>query len=149
MSSNLEMLQKLTLGKDAVETITIEFEDKTADFTIRPLTSGELTKLQAIEKKKLNVKVALENGKRTKTTVSEDDTKVQDVNINTGEFTESQAEAMYKAIAWSLSVDDEIILPEDVKKMMPGMPELIFEHVIRISKLSESDLTSVKSFLKK
>lgn len=149
MSSNLEMLQKLTLGKDAVETITIEFEDKTADFTIRPLTSGELSKLQAIEKKKLNVKVALENGKRKKTTVSEDDTKVQDVNINTGEFTESQAEAMYKAIAWSLSVDDEIILPDDVKKMMPGMPELIFEHVIRISKLSESDLTSVKSFLKK
>lgn len=149
MSSNLEMLQKLTLGKDAVETITIEFENKTADFTIRPLTSGELSKLQAIEKKKLNVKVALENGKRKKTTVSEDDTKVQDVNINTGEFTESQAEAMYKAIAWSLSVDDEIILPEDVKKMMPGMPELIFEHVIRISKLSESDLTSVKSFLKK
>lgn len=149
MSSNLEMLQKLTLGKDAVETITIEFEDKTADFTIRPLTSGELSKLQSIEKKKLNVKVALENGKRTKTTVSEDDTKVQDVNINTGEFTESQAEAMYKAIAWSLSVDDEIILPDDVKKMMPGMPELIFEHVIRISKLSESDLTSVKSFLKK
>ena len=149
MSSNLEMLQKLTLGKDAVENITIEFEDKTADFTLRPLTSGELSKLQAIEKKKLNVKVALENGKRTKTTVSEEDTKVQDVNINTGEFTESQAEAMYKAIAWSLSVDDEIILPDDVKKMMPGMPELIFEHVIRISKLSESDLTSVKSFLKK
>ena len=149
MSSNLEMLQKLTLGKEAIETVTIEFEDEKADFTIRPLTSGELSKLQAIEKKKLNVKVALENGKRKKTIISEDDTKVQDVNINTGEFTESQAEAMYKAIAWSLSVDDEIIPAKAVEDMLPGMPELLFEQVIRISKLSESDLTSVKSFLKK
>ena len=113
-----------------------------------PLTSCELSKLQAIEKKKLNVKVALENGKRKKTSVSEDDTKVQDVNINTGEFTESQAEAMYKAIAWSLSIDDEIVPVEMVKKMMPGMPEVLFTEVIRISKLTESDLTSIKSFLK-
>ena len=148
MSSNLEMLQKLTLGKEAIETVTIEFEDEKADFTIRPLTSGELSKLQAIEKKKLNVKVALENGKRKKTSVSEDDTKVQDVNINTGEFTESQAEAMYKAIAWSLSIDDEIVPVEMVKKMMPGMPEVLFTEVILISKLTESDLTSIKSFLK-
>lgn len=148
MSSNLEMLQKLTLGKEAIETVTIEFEDEKAEFTIRPLTSGELSKLQAIEKKKLNVKVALENGKRKKTSVSEDDTKVQDVNINTGEFTESQAEAMYKAIAWSLSIDDEIVPVEMVKKMMPGMPEVLFTEVIRISKLTESDLTSIKSFLK-
>ena len=148
MSSNLEMLQKLTLGKEAIETVTIEFEDEKADFTIRPLTSGELSKLQAIEKKKLNVKVALENGKRKKTSVSEDDTKVQDVNINTGEFTESQTEAMYKAIAWSLSIDDEIVPVEMVKKMMPGMPEVLFTEVIRISKLTESDLTSIKSFLK-
>lgn len=148
MSSNLEMLQKLTLGKDAVETVNIEFEDEKADFTIRPLTSGELSKLQAIEKKKLNVKVALENGKRKKTSVSEEDTEVQDVNINTGEFTESQAEAMYKAIAWSLSIDDEKIPVEMVKNMLPGMPEILFEHVIRISKLTKSDLTSIKSFLK-
>lgn len=148
MSSNLEMLQKLTLGKEAIETVTIEFEDEKADFTIRPLTSGELSKLQAIEKKKLNVKVALENGKRKKTSVSEDDPKVQDVNINTGEFTESQAEAMYKAIAWSLSIDDEIVPVEMVKKMMPGMPEILFTEIIRISKLTESDLTCIKSFLK-
>lgn len=148
MSSNLEMLQKLTLGKEAIETVTIEFEGEKTDFTLRPLTSGELSKLQAIEKKNLNVKVALENGKRKKTKVSEDDSKVQDVNINTGEFTESQAEAMYKAIAWSLSVDDEVIPVEMVKNMLPGMPELLFTEVIRISKLSESDLTSIQSFLK-
>ena len=148
MSSNLEMLEKLTLGKNAIETVAIEFEDEKAEFTIRPLTSGELSKLQAIERKKLNVKMALERGKRKKTTVSENDAEVQDVNINTGEFTESQAEAMYKAVAWSLSVDGEMIPVEAVKNMRPGMPELLFEHVVRISKLSESDLTIIKSFLK-
>ena len=45
-------------------------------------------------------------------------------------------------------MNDEIVPVEMVKKMMPGMPEIVFTEVIRISKLTESDLTSIKSFLK-
>lgn len=45
--SNLEILQKLTLGTEATETITVNDEE----IMIRPLTSGELSELQTIEKR--------------------------------------------------------------------------------------------------
>ena len=135
------MLQKLSLGTEDIETVIIDFEGEKADFNIRPLSSGELSKLQAIEKKPLVITVGMKNGKRE--TVK---SNISDVDINTGEFTEAQAEAMYNAIAWSLSVEDEVILPEDVKAMRAGLPELIFEEVIRISKLTDTDLTAIKTF---
>ena len=106
---------------------------------MRPLTSGELTKLQAIEKKPLIFKVEMQNGKRT-------GIQSNDVDINTGEFAEAQSEAMYNAIALSLSVDGETIKPDDVKGMKAGLPEIIFEKVIEISNLSSEDLTMIKSF---
>lgn len=143
MSSNLEMIQKLSLGKEDIEKVTLELEDDLkADFTLRPLTSGEISKLKALEKKSVVVKIGMENGKRTKTTVDNS----QDINVNTGEFTESQAEAMYRAIALSLSVDGETISADDVKNMKVGLPELLFTEVIRISQLTEDDLTAIKSF---
>ena len=45
--TNLEILEKLTLGTEATETVDVQGET----YTIRPLTSGELAKLQSIEKK--------------------------------------------------------------------------------------------------
>ena len=139
--SNLEMLQKLTLGIDDTEEVIIDFEGTKAEFHIRPLTSGELTKLQSIEKKPLNITVGMVNGKRKSVK-----SNINDVDINTGEFTEAQSEAMYSAIAWSLSTNDETILVEDIKNMRAGLPELLFDEVIRISKLSEDDLTSIRTF---
>jgi len=138
---NLEMIQKLTLGKDNLETVKIDYDGTEAEFTIRPLTSGELSKLQAIEKKPLVVKVGMQGGKR----VSQN---INDVDINTGEFTEAQAEAMYTAIALSLSVDGETVTSEDIKGMPTGVPELLFEKVILISKLNDKDLTAIKQFRK-
>lgn len=143
MSSNLEMIQKLSLGKDDIEKVTLELEDDLkADFTLRPLTSGEISKLKALEKKSVVVKIGMEAGKRTKTTVDNS----QDINVNTGEFTEDQAEAMYRAIALSLSIDDEVVTADDVKQMRVGLPELLFTEVIRISQLTEDDLSAIKSF---
>ncbi len=141
--SNLEMLQKLSLGTEDTETVIIDFEGETGEFTLRPLTSGELSKLQSIEKKPLVVTVGMRNGKRE--TVN---SNINDVDINTGEFTEAQSEAMYQAIAWSLSTNDEIIIPDDVKAMKAGLPEILFEKVIEISQLSIDDLTAIKTFRK-
>ena len=137
------MLQKLSLGVEDTETVIIDYEGKEAEFNIRPLTSGELSKLQAIEKKPLVVTVGMRNGKRE--TVN---SNVNDVDINTGEFTEAQSEAMYQAIAWSLSTNDEIILIDDIKSMRAGLPEILFEKVIEVSKLSSEDLTAIKTFRK-
>ena len=105
---------------------------------MRPLNDGELTSLQSIEKKPLVVKVGMQGGKRQ--TVQ---SNINDVDINTGEFTEAQNEAMYTAIGWSLDVP-----VEEIKTLPAGLPSVIFEQVIRISKLSDDDLTIIKSFRK-
>ena len=137
--NNLEVLQKLTLGVENTETVTINYENEDYTFTMRPLTDGELTQLQTIEKKPLVVKVGMQNGKRTSV-------QQNDVDINTGEFTEAQAEAMYEAIALSLSVNEETITSSDIKTLPAGLPTIIFKQVIEISKLSPEDLTIIKSF---
>ena len=139
--NNIEVLNKLSLGTKETETVKIEYENEEYEFTMRPLTDGELTTLQSIEKKPLVVKVGMQNGQR-KTVQS----NINDVDINTGEFTEAQNEAMYKAISLSLSVDSETIKPEDVKQLPAGLPSIIFEQVIKISKLSDDDLTILKNF---
>lgn len=140
---NLETLQKLTLGTDLVSDVKINFEDEDYSFKMRPLTDGELTKLQSIEKKPLVVKIGMQNGKRTSV-----QTNMNDIDINTGEFTEAQSEAMYNAISLSLSVDGEKVKPEDIKGLPAGLPQILFEQVITISKLSDEDLTVIKSFRK-
>ena len=139
--NNLETLQKLTLGTDNVTNVKINYNDIDYDFRMRPLTDGELTKIQSIEQKPLVVKVGMQNGKRTSV-------HQNDVDINTGEFTEAQNEALYQAIALSLSVDGETVTSDDIKTLPAGLPGIIFEQVITISKLSDNDLTVIKSFRK-
>ena len=141
--TNIEVLRKLSLGKDDVQNVKIVFDDVDYDFKMRPLTDGELTQLQSIEKKPLVVKVGMQNGQRTSV-----QSNINDVDINTGEFTEAQSEAMYNAIALSLSVPGEKVKPEDVKNLPAGLPGVIFEQVINISQLSDDDLTVIKSFRK-
>ena len=138
--NNLDIIRKLSLGTDDTETVTLNFEDETIELTMRPLTDGELTKLQTIEKKPLTVTVGMQNGKRTSV-------HTNDVDINTGEFTEAQNEAMYEAIALSLSVNGDTVTADDIRELKAGLPGVIFKEVIRISKLSQDDLTLVKSFL--
>ena len=137
------MIQKLTLGTDDIQTVNITWEDEELEFKLRPLTSGELSKLQVIEKKPLSIKVNMRNGKREAV-----QSNMNDVDINTGEFTEAQSEAMYKAVALSLSVDGEKVTTDEVRGMVVGLPELLFTEVINVSKLSDADLTMVKQFRK-
>ena len=138
--SNLEIIDKLVLGTKAIETITINDEE----IMIRPLSSGELSKLQVIEKKGFSMKVGLgAQGKRTNV-----QTNNTDVDINAGEFTKYQSEALYKAVAWGLSVDGETVNPEQVEQLPAGVPETIFKEIVRISNLSKDDLTIIKNFRK-
>ena len=137
------MIQRLTLGVDDVTSVFIDWQGEQVEFRLRPLTSGELSKLQVIEKKPLQIKVNMRNGKREAV-----QTNLNDVDINTGEFTEAQIEAMYKAVALSLSCKGEKITIDDVKGMVVGLPELLFKEVIEVSRLSDEDLTTVKQFRK-
>lgn len=132
--NNNEVLSKLTLGKNETEKVKINYENEDYELELRPLTSGELSKLQVIEKKSMTLKIGMQNGKRTSTNIN-------DMDINTGEFTKDQTDSMYAAIAWSLDVEEET-----VKELPAGLPELIFKEVVRVSKLSKNDLTIIKSF---
>lgn len=126
------------MGTEITQIVKIQYEAEDYEFEMRPLNDGELTRLQTIEKKPLAVKVAMQNGKRTAV-----QTNLNDVDINTGEFTEAQKETMYNAIALSLDVD-----VENIKTLPAGLPEVLFEQVINISKLSDDDLLTIKSFRK-
>ena len=138
--SNLEMLERLTKGVEATETITINDEE----VEIRPLTSGELSKLQTIEKKGFVMKVGVgANGKRTNVQTSN-----TDVDINAGDFTQYQSEALFKAVAWGLSIGKEKVNPEQVEALPAGIPEQIFNEIVRISNIKDNDLTIIKNFRK-
>ena len=129
-----DILAKLTLGKDKTETVKID----DVEIELKPLTSGQLSKLQSIEKKGFVMKIGMDKqGKRTGTQT------VQDMDVNAGEFSEYQTEALYKAVAWSMDIDEE-----DVKDFAVGVPEKIFKEVIRISNLGDDDLTVIKQFRK-
>ena len=143
MANNLEAIRKLSLGTEDTQLVKIEYEGEEYELTMRPLTDGELTRIQSIEKKPLVVKVGMQNGQRTSV-----QSNINDVDINTGEFTEAQNNAMYEAIALSLSVDGETVIADDIKEMKAGLPGIIFEQVIRISQLSDDDLTLIKTFRK-
>ena len=138
--SNLEMLERLTKGVEATETIEIGGEE----VEIRPLTSGELSKLQTIEKKGFVMKVGVgANGKRTSVNTSN-----TDVDINAGDFTQYQSEALYKAVAWGLSIGNDKVKPEQVEALPAGIPEQIFNEIVRISNIKDNDLTIIKNFRK-
>ena len=132
---NTELLEKLTLGKDKKETVIIEVNGEDQEIELRPLTSGELSKLQTIEKQGFVMRIGMNNGKRTSTT------NLSDMDINAGEFTKYQNEALYKAVAWSMGLK-----PEQVEEFIPGLPEKIFSEVVRISNLDDKDLTIIKNF---
>jgi len=83
------------------------------------------------------------NGKRTNV-----NTNNTDVDINAGDFTKYQSEALYKAVSWGLSVDGEKVKPEQVEALPAGLPEQIFNEIIRISNIKDNDLTIIKQFRK-
>ena len=135
MGNNTELLEKLTLGKDKKELVIIEVNGEDQEIELRPLTSGELSKLQTIEKQGFVMRIGMNNGKRTSAT------NMSDMDINAGEFTKYQNEALYKAVAWSMGLK-----PEQVEEFIPGLPEKIFSEVVRISNLDDKDLTIIKNF---
>lgn len=143
--SNLDLLKSLTLGKDDVKKVKLEINGEDKEFKIRPLTDGELTELKAMEKSPIDLKLKLgADGKRTQS--KEEILEGQEADINPAEFTKAQAETKYTAISYGLSVDGEHISVDDVKVLPAGIPNMLFDEIIKISSLNDSDLTTVKNF---
>ena len=141
--SNLEIISKLTEGTQNTQEVKIEKNENEGTFTMRPLTSGELAKIRALEKKGFMINVEVDpKGKRQKATPN------TGVDVNAGEFDEHQTKAMYTAISLSLNTDGEKVPIEALEKLPVGFPEELFKKVIEISNLSDKDLTIIKKFRK-
>ncbi len=127
---NEDVISKLVLGKDKTETVTVN----DVEIELRPLTSGELSKLQVIDKTGIKMKVGMKGNRQP---------NMNDIDVNAGELSKYQTEAMYKAIAWSMDIKEEM-----VQEFPVGVREEIFDHVIRISGLTDDDLTVIRQFRK-
>ena len=144
--TNNEIISKLLQGTDEIHEVTIQDGKEEVTVQLRPLSSGELTTIKSIEKAPYKMEIGVNTqGKRTSAKQIE---KNNDTNmaVGMGEFTESQANAIYTAVAWSMRVGDTNITPEIVENFRKGVPEQIFRHVIEISNLTEEDLTVIKQF---
>ena len=86
--SNLEMLQKLALGTQNTEVVKITDDyDNDYEFTLRPLTDGELTNLQVLEKKPYTMKIKVNRNGQPETVNRADDPNT-DMDVDMGDFTE-------------------------------------------------------------
>ena len=138
--TNQDIIDKLILGTDGVEEVTVTVNGEDIPVELRPLNSGELSKLRKLEKKPFTMKMNM-NIKGKIQDVKKESSK-QTMDIGMADFTDSQAETLYNAVAWSMNVD-----VETVKGFKVGAPEAIFSEVIRISNLPD-DLEVVKQFRK-
>lgn len=143
--SNLETIAKILQESSERTEITINYEGNEEIFKLRPLTDGELTKLKKIEYNSFKFKVIIDDEGNKK---RQEQPESQETEVDTGEFTENQKNAMYQAIAWSLSSPEEEVPVSVIEGMPKGMPALLYEKVIEVSGLRVGDLTTVKNFLK-
>lgn len=144
--TNNDIISKLLQGTEEVHEVTINDGNEDLTIQLRPLSSGELTKIQSIEKKPYTMEIGVNTkGKRQSAKTIEKNANTT-MEVGMGEFTESQAKAIYTAVAWSMTVDDTVITPEIVENFKKGVPEQIFKHVITISNITDDDLTLLKQF---
>ena len=124
---NKEILDKIIQGTQKEEQVSIPFNGEDYTFTLRPLTSGELSKIQKIERKGLSIDIGSKGAKPSM--------------INLGDFTDNQNLAMVEAISISLDA------PSDKVKQLPiELVESLFNEVARISNISDKELISLKNF---
>ena len=110
------------------EQVTITFNGEDFTFTLKPLTSGQLSTLQRLERKGLNINISSKG-------------KASPIDINAGDLADNQAEAMFKGISFSLEA------PVEKVKLLPlEIVEALFKEIIRISKVSDNELILVKNF---
>jgi hypothetical protein len=137
--NNQDIIEKLTLGAQDIEEVTITIDKEKTTVSLRPLTSGELAKLRKIEKKPFTMKMNMGANGKVKDV---EKTSKQTMDVGMADFTDSQASTLYQAVAWSMDID-----VESVKNFKVGVPEQIFKEVMRISSLPD-DLEVVKQFRK-
>lgn len=141
--TNAEILNELINGKD--NTQEFEFEGLGKPLRLRPLTTGEILRLQKLEKKNQRYNISVEKDARKKRGERRkeirDEVQKFENEIDAEQLRESVARTKFLAI--SLSAD----IPEAMVEELPSyLPDLIFEKVVDISKLTSKDLDLLADF---
>lgn len=137
MGSNTDLLNELKAGLNKTETVKVDVNGSEHSFILRPLSSGELSSLQVMEKKNLKVKVKSKGSNKE---------SINEADMDSALLFENKAKTKYRAISLSLSVNDERITDEMVQILPPDTVEALFTEVVRISNLTKDDLTVIQSF---
>ena len=127
MTDNNDLIEKILKGEEHTETVQIEYNGDFFDFTLRPLTSKELSQVQKLERKGLKLDSITKNS--------------ESLSVDFGDMAESQMKAMQKAI--SLSLDAPL---SKVEQLPVSVVDGLFNEVIRVSNLSEKELIVVRNF---
>lgn len=143
MVNNSEIIEKLTLGTEEIQTVKVKHGKETTEVELRPLSSGELSILQKMEKAPYSMQMKMNrNGENVP--VNREESLIEDDNtmdLHMGEYVESKSKLMYTAVAWSMDISIAA-----VKQFYKGVPEQLFEHVMDISNITEDDLDTLKQF---
>lgn len=128
--SNVELLAKLSIGKDLFK----PFETEAGTFSMRPLSNGEINEIAVLQLNSINVSAVggIENSKP-------EDIKV---DVNTEAVMLKRDEAKYTAIAYSLSDEKNKISYEHVKNMCVPQKVIddMFNNVLERSNIQEDVL---------
>lgn len=140
---NQEIFEKILKGKD--ERREYEFEGLPGPITLRPLTSGELVDLQALEKQGMAATLKMKNftgmpREERRRRVKE---QIQDLEsqIDFSELRRTAAAVKYRAISYSAEISEDM-----VKELPPRLVDDIFEKVMEISEVTEEDLDLLNDF---
>lgn len=142
-TKNQELLTSLIQGTD--DTVEMEVEGLPEPLTLRPLNSGELRKLQKMEKQgqKGVVKIKKNATREEIQEAVEGEEQNLESNLDYAALTDSIARTKIQAVCWSADVPAALIdgLPHPV-------PDDLFEKVMEISNFTEEDLDLLKNFRK-
>lgn len=121
------MFKLLLEDNERVETINIEYNGNNYTFDCKILNSGQLKELEKIERKNFKINI--------------NDKKDFSFPIDAAELSSNQAEVIYKAIHYSIGIAEK-----EIRKLNNDIVMQLFEHIIRISNITEKDLMIVQNF---
>lgn len=132
---------------ETIEYTCEEFKVKNDDdefepvvFNLRPLTDGEVTKVQ--ERIQEGSMANVENDPGT------NQVKSMNITLSPGEAIANRREAMYLAISKSIVPDNknDKLKKEDIKKFPRKSVEPLFDKIMEISQVSKEDLEDLEDF---
>lgn len=128
---------EILLGKDYKKTVTID----DLEFTIRPLTDGELAMVQEAQMNFIKLPKNLKlDGVESENMGSAMMSQMDFAKISPSDLVKSQREANYLLVSMGVVFEDGQMTPKEVANMPPGLPATLAEEVKKITEANPEDM---------